>query len=248
MPGREGVFHYRRRPRPAPVYSREHLARRFGERSNRLNMRRAGYSIKLQSSYALALLLLIGAFRIPIRDSNDMEIRMVEQELVTLEDIVQTEQVVKPPPPPRPPIPVEVPDDEVIDDADLQLDAALDLAAVLDVPPPPPPAEEEDDFNEEEIFVVVEQVPEIIGGIARLQTLVKYPEIARKAQMEGTVVVRVVVNKDGTPSDPEVLRSAGVALDKAALEAVMKLQFKPGRQRSRTVRTLMAIPVKFQLS
>ncbi|MBT8400743.1 MAG: energy transducer TonB, partial [Rhodothermia bacterium] len=45
-----------------------------------------------------------------------------------------------------------------------------------------------------------------------------------------------------------ILRSAGAALDKAAQEAVMMLEFKPGRQRNRPVRTLMAIPVKFQLS
>jgi protein TonB len=81
-----------------------------------------------------------------------------------------------------------------------------------------------------------------------LQSLADYPEIARKAQMEGTVVVRVVVNLDGKPSDPDVLRSAGAILDKAAIDAVMKLEFKPGRQRNRPVRTMMAIPVKFQLS
>ncbi len=248
MPGREGVYRYRR-GRPAKLaYESEDLARRFEERSYRARMRRATYWIRIQTAYVLALLVVIGAFHIPIRDSNQEEIKLAQQEIVELEDILQTQQIVKPPPPPRPPVPVEVPDEELIDDEGLDLDASLDIAVALEVPPPPPDADEEDDFDENEIFVAVEQLPEIVGGVARLQTLVKYPELARKAQMEGTVVVQVVVNTDGTPSDPTILRSAGAALDKAAEAAVMKLEFKPGMQRNRAVRTLMAIPVKFQLS
>ena len=249
MPGRETVFRYRPGPRPRAAYTRQHLARRFEERAYRTRMRRAGYMIKLQTAYVLAILVVIGAFKVPLRNSETAEIKMLEQEVVELEDIVQTKQLVKPPPPPRPPVPVEVPNDELIDDETLDLDASLDIAEVLDIPPPPPDTEaSEDDFDENEIFVAVEDSPEIIGGIARLQSLVEYPELARKAQLEGMVVVQVVVNTDGSPSDPQVLRSAGAVLDKAALEAVMMLSFKPGMQRRRAVRTLMAIPVKFQLS
>ncbi len=248
MPGREGVYRYRS-GRPAKrSYTADDLARRFEERSYRGRMRRATYWIRIQTAYVLALLVVIGAFRIPIGGAEQLEIELAQQELVELEDIVQTQQIVKPPPPPRPPVPVEVPDEELIDDEVLDLDASLDIAVALEVPPPPPEADEQDDFDEDEIFVAVEQQPEIVGGVAQLHTLVKYPEIARKAQMEGTVVVQVVVNTDGSPSDPKILRSAGAALDKAAQEAVMKLEFKPGKQRNRPVRTLMAIPVKFQLS
>lgn len=249
LPGREGVFRYRRGRPAQPAFSPEALQVRFASRSSRMRLRRARYWIKVQSGYVVALVLLIGAFRMPIRETQNFEIKMAEQELVELEEIVQTEQLVRPPAPPRPPVPVEVPDDEILDDDELLLDATLDLAEVLDVPPPPPPAQEdEDDFDENEIFVAVEHVPEILGGVAHLQSLVEYPAIARKAQMEGTVVVRVIVNTNGLPSDPEVLRSAGAVLDAAATEAVMKLKFKPGMQRNRAVRTMMAIPVKFKLS
>jgi protein TonB len=225
------------------------LRDRFEDRSEHFGSRGGSYGVRLQAGYVVTLLVLIVAFNLPVQPDSVFEITMVEQELVELEEVVQTKQVAKPPPPPRPPVPVEVPDDEVLDDDDLVLDASLDLAATLDVPPPPPPSEEEEEEEDlNEIFVAVEEMPEIIGGVARLQSLVDYPEIARKAQMEGMVVVRVVVNLDGTPSDPEVIRSAGAALDKAAVEAVMKLEFKPGRQRNRPVRTLMAIPVRFELS
>ncbi|MBT8401621.1 MAG: hypothetical protein KJO98_14180, partial [Rhodothermia bacterium] len=173
MPGREGVYRYRA-GRPAKrAYTREELARRLEQRSFRGRMRKATYWIRIQTAYVLALLVLIGAFNIPIREADQNEIKLAQQELVELEDIVQTQQIVKPPPPPRPPVPVEVPDDEVIDDEGLDLDASLDIAVALEVPPPPPEAEEEDEFDENEIFVAVEQLPEIVGGVAHLQTLVK---------------------------------------------------------------------------
>ncbi len=248
MPGREFVFRYKTPLPDTRSFDQDELRDRLEARTVRLRTRRAGYWIKVQTGYALTLLLLVGAFRIPISQDEGFEIRMAEQELVELEEIVQTKQVKTPPPPPRPPVPVEVPDDELIDDEVLDLDASLDLTAVLDVPPPPPPAPEEDDLDEEEIFIAVEVMPEIIGGLAALHDLVEYPPIARKAQLEGTVVVAVVVNTDGVPSDPKILRSAADPLDKAAVEAVMKLRFKPGMQRNRAVRTIVSIPVHFRLS
>ncbi|MDX1740358.1 MAG: energy transducer TonB [Rhodothermales bacterium] len=250
LAGRETVFRLRVRGRGHAVFSAETLRDRFEDRSDRFESRGGRYGVRLQAGYVVALVLLIVAFNVPVQQDSEFEINLAEQEVVELEEIVQTKQIAKPPPPPRPPVPVEVPDDELLDDDDLVLDASLDLAEVLDVPPPPPPVDEdvEEEEDLDEIFVAVEQMPEIIGGVEYLQSLVDYPELARKAQMEGMVVVRVIVNLDGTPSEPEVIRSAGAALDKAAVQAVMKLEFKPGRQRNRPVRTLMAIPVRFQLS
>ncbi len=249
LSGREDVFRHPPGARSGPSFTAEALRHRFDHRSRRFSGRTGTYRLTLQAGYVVALLILILAFRFPVRSDTPFEIALAEQEIVELEEIVQTKQIVKPPPPPRPPVPVEVPDDEVLDEEDLVLDASLDLAEALDIPPPPPPDdEEEEEENLDEIFVAVEQMPTIIGGVARLQSLVEYPEIARKAQMEGMVVVQVVINVDGSPSDAQVIRSAGAALDRAAVEAVMKLEFEPGRQRNRAVRTLMAIPVRFQLS
>ncbi|NNE47702.1 MAG: energy transducer TonB [Rhodothermales bacterium] len=248
MPGRESVFRYRPQARTHTVFGVETLRDRFEARTESFSERTGSYGIRLQVTYVVALLLMIVAFRAPVSQDSEFQVTLAEQELVELEEIVQTAQITKPPPPPRPPVPVEVADDELLDDDDLVLDASLDIAEALDVPPPPPAAEEEEEEDLDEIFVAVEQMPEIVGGLRYLQSLVDYPELARKAQMEGTVVVRIVVNLDGTPSDPNVLQSAGGILDKAAIEAVMKLEFKPGRQRNRPVRTMMAIPVKFQLS
>ncbi len=71
--------------------------------------------------------------------------------------------------------------------------------------------------------------------------------MARKAGMEGLVVVGFVVEPDGSISSIHVIKSAGKILDQAAIEAVKKLHFKPGKQRGKPVRVRMALPIRFQL-
>ena len=170
------------------------------------------------------------------------------QETVQIEEIKQTEQAQKPPPPPRPPVPVSVSDDVLFDDVELDLDAFLDLdAEILDIPPPPPTPAMADEDEEEEIFVVVEQMPEIIGGNQKVYEHLEYPEIARQAGIEGLVVVQIVVGPDGLPYDPVTVRTGGQVLDEAAVMAVMALKFIPGKQRSKAVPVRLAIPIRFRL-
>jgi protein TonB len=212
---------------------------------------RIQYRTTLLFALAFSLGVVTLAFRADIRRGEDgLDIQLAEQEVVQMEEITQTEQIERPPPPPRPRVPVEVPDDLVFEDEELNFDASLDIdEAVTDLPPPPPQPvfEKEEEPDEMEVFVVVEEMPEIIGGAGKIYELLEYPEIARQAGVEGLVVVQVVIEPDGTPSNPEIARSAGAVLDKAAVEAVMKLKFVPGRQRGKSVRVKMALPIRFKL-
>ena len=210
-----------------------------------------GYRLTIEIGVVLALLVVILFFHIPMRTGQGLEIRVAEQEMVSMEEIQQTAQPEKPPPPPRALTPIAVPDESLPEDLDLNLDASLEIddeVALPTGPPPPPLVElEEAVAEEEEIFVVVEEMPTLIGGIEKLYELIQYPAIARQAGMEGMVVIQFVVAADGTPVDPFVARSAGEALDRAAVDAVMKLTFTPGRQRGRPVPVRFAIPVRFRL-
>ena len=240
------VYRYDPRPsRPKASLPLEVLRRRFGARARRFHAERNRYAIYLQASLAAAVLVVIGAFNLDIQPRESELILGPPQELVTINEILQTRQDVKPPPPPRPQVPVEVPNDEIIEDDDLMLDIPFDLTDPLPLPPPPKEEKPEDDANE--IFLVVEEMPTLIGGIAALSADITYPMIARRAGIEGMVVVRVVIEDTGVPSTPVVIQSAHEILDKAAVEAVLKQRFTPGRQRGRAVRTHMAIPVRFAL-
>jgi len=208
------------------------------------------YKQTIMVGVILSLTVLTTLFRWEIQLGNEgQELRLTSQELVQIDEVAQTEQEVKPPPPPRPPVPVVVPDDVIFEDLDLDLDATLDLnAEISDLPPPPPsPAEPQDDGDTIEIFVVVEQMPEIIGGSQKVYEYLKYPEIARQASIEGMVVIQIVVSAEGVPLDPEVMRSGGQVLDEAATAAVMQLRFIPGKQRGKPVSVRLAIPIRFRL-
>ncbi len=207
------------------------------------------YGLTVQIGMVIALALLIGAFRVNLSTGPVEEFTMEEQEVVQMEEIVQTEQVVKPPPPPRPPVPVEVPNDEILEDDDLDLDASLDIdEPITDLPPPPPPANDEPEPEPEpEIFVIVEQMPELIGGLAELQKKIKYPEIAKKAGVEGRVFVQFIVDEQGNVSNPEVVRGIGAGCDEEALRAIRTAKFKPGKQRGKPVRVKMSLPITFKL-
>ena len=206
---------------------------------------RKKYPLIIEIGLIISLLLLILAFRMKLRPKQEFVITDVKQEIVQIEEIEQTKQIEKPPPPPRPPVPVEVPNDEILEDEVLDIDAELDLDAPLDLPPPPPPAEEEE--PEPEIFIVVEEMPEIIGGMRRIAELIRYPEIAKKAGVEGTVIVQFVVDENGNVRDARVIKGVGAGLDEEALRVVKLLKFKPGKQRGKPVRVRMALPIRFEL-
>ncbi|MGM0506665.1 MAG: energy transducer TonB [Bacteroidota bacterium] len=203
------------------------------------------YTVFYQVGLVLTLLMFIIAMRLDLRSGEDEEYAAEEQEIVEMEEVIQTEQIETPPPPPRPPVPQEVPDDEVIEDVDYDVDAEMDLDGPLDLPPPP---EEEEEEEEEDFFTVVEQMPELIGGLQELQSKIEYPEAARRAGIEGRVYVQFIVNEEGEVEDPQVIRGIGGGADEEALRAVREAEFRPGMQRGRPVRVQYSLPVVFQLS
>ena len=99
-----------------------------------------------------------------------------------------------------------------------------------------------------DVYEVAEVMPEIIGGLAALQARVVYPEAARRAGVEGQVVVQFVVDEGGAVTDLDVLRSPNDLLAEAALKAVRESTFKPGQQRGRPVKVRFAVPVTFRLT
>ena len=211
---------------------------------------RKSYGVVVEIGMIAALLLLILAFRVNLDRGETMEFQQIEQEVVQMEEILQTKQIQKPPPPPKPPVPVEVPNDEIIEDDDLDLDASLDIEEPLaNLPPPPPPEEDEEPEPEPEpeIFVVVEQMPELIGGLGEIQKKIKYPEIARKAGVEGRVIIQFVVDESGSVSEPAVVRGIGAGCDEEALRVVRQAKFKPGKQRGKSVKVKMSLPITFKL-
>ncbi|MCC5905168.1 MAG: energy transducer TonB [Balneolaceae bacterium] len=205
------------------------------------------YTILLETGLILTLIIAIVMVRIELVSADTDLIFVGEQEAIEMEEIVQTQQRETVPPPPRPPVPVPVPNTEIIEDIDIMIDAELDFSAQLALPPPPPAQAEEVAEEEEDFFILVEQMPELIGGMAALQREVVYPERALRANIQGRVYVQFIVNEKGEVENPRVIRGIGGGCDEEAIRVVKLAKFTPGMQRGRPVRVQYNLPVIFMI-
>lgn len=105
----------------------------------------------------------------------------------------------------------------------------------------------EDEKEEEQFYVAVENMPQLKGGLAALQSKIEYPEMAKKAGVQGRVIVEFIVNKEGQPENPRVARGIGGGCDKEALRVIKQAEFKPGQQDGEPVRVKYSLPLTFSL-
>jgi protein TonB len=104
----------------------------------------------------------------------------------------------------------------------------------------------------EEVFTAVEQMPQYPGGEAELlkyiATHIKYPTMAAENNIQGRVVVKFVVKKDGNVGDVVVLRGKDPDLDKEAVRVVKTLpRFIPGKMNGQAVAVWYTLPINFKL-
>ena len=122
------------------------------------------------------------------------------------------------------------------------------LKAKEDIKAPEPPKHEE----ETKIFTVVEQMPLFPGGDAALMAYLRdnihYPTVAAENGVQGRVVVGFVVERDGSITDVNVLRSVDPSLDREAMRVVKGMpRWTPGKQNGSAVRVKYQVPVTFRL-
>ena len=89
------------------------------------------------------------------------------------------------------------------------------------------------------------------GGVSAPELVYKvdpeYSEQARKSKYQGTVVLNLVVQRDGTVRDIRVLSSLGMGLDEKAIDAVKQWRFRPGQKNGQSVDVSAVIEVTFRL-
>lgn len=107
--------------------------------------------------------------------------------------------------------------------------------------------------DREKPFVIVEQMPQYPGGQEEMMKFIsdnlKYPEAAVKEGIEGRVILRFVVRKDGNVSDVEVLRGLDPSCDKEAVRVIKSMpKWVPGRQNGQAVDVYFTLPVRFKLT
>lgn len=89
----------------------------------------------------------------------------------------------------------------------------------------------------------LDQVP-----VPRVQVEPRYPFEMSRAMVTGNVMVAFIVSSTGDVVDAYAVRSSRNEFESAAVEAVMKWKFRPGRKGGRAVSTKMAVPISFTLT
>ena len=75
----------------------------------------------------------------------------------------------------------------------------------------------------------------------------QYPELARRARMEGFVILQATIDKQGNVQNVETLRGLGLGLEDAAIEAVKQWIYTPTIYNGRPVDVLLTVTVDFKL-
>ncbi len=203
------------------------------------------YKIHLEISFILTLLILIAAFKyVPKAKVAETPKKNIGPDITIIDNIDRTDQKTEPPELPKPAEPIVSVEDNLVDIEFAPTD--LDPNANLDKPPARIAVHKKIE-EEDKIFVAVEEMPKIIGGIGAIQSKVQYTELAKRMDVEGTIYVEAVINEEGKVIEAKIIKGLLPDLDEMSLNAVKSTLFKPGKQRGKPVKVRISIPIKFRL-
>lgn len=209
----------------------------------------------LEIGLAVALACTLFAFEYSSRAEEKKELQTPMDEQVEEEIIQITFQNLKPPPPP-PPTPkltdiMEIVEDDSQIDEELEIEDVNDMSEVQDVVDYEDYGDYGEEYSDEEmVYQFVEEMPQFPGGDLQkwLQKQARYPMSALENGISGKVFVQFVVEKDGSVTGVQVVRSVDRDLDNEALRVVKSMpKWKPGRQQDKAVRVKFTVPVNFQM-
>jgi protein TonB len=109
-----------------------------------------------------------------------------------------------------------------------------------------------------ESFVAYDTPPAPHGGFAAIQKNLLYPDEAKKAGIEGRVILNLCIDENGTIIDSKVIKTidsnaepanpkGDYGLSDAALQAVKSIEWEPASQEGKPVKVWVGIPVVFKL-
>ncbi len=180
-----------------------------------------------------SVLILVIFWSIPEPRPRPYAPKKVER--VQMEKVEQTQMIQEPTQPQKVQKPkqvVEAAEGEMVEEDETIADTSLDLeeeAVDSDIPDP-------------DEFIPYSKSPKVVS-----KPTPKYPELARKAGLEGRVVLKVFVDKQGNVKDAILLKGVSKALNEAAENAAYKAKFKPAENNGQPVGVWIAFYYNFTL-
>ncbi|MGD2113471.1 MAG: TonB family protein [Acidobacteriota bacterium] len=200
---------------------------------------------------ALAIAIAVHAvfFFIKIPEWRTAEVQEAEKPKIYVVQQVRF----KPPPPkkqqeiPKPkakkvPIPDPTPDEPEPIRLPEEIESEVDLPetdVIFDIPEGPPPSPEPEG--------PIQVGGDVVPPEKTFNPQPQYTEIARKARLQGVVIVQAIIDKQGTVTNVKVLKGLGMGLDQAAVEAIKKWKFEPATLNGKPVAVYYNLTVNFRL-
>lgn len=197
------------------------------------------------ASLIFSLILTVVVIHTPLPEKKNPEHKIeVPPVIIMVENIPKTRHLVSTPAPAKPyvqgSLPIEVddeimPDEITIEDTNLELNAAPPTLPFSLVP------EEGTTVEEDEIFeyFAVEEEPKILNTV-----IPEYPKFAERAGIEGTIHLKVLVNKKGLVDSVKVIKGPKI-FHKPSIDAANKTTFIPAKQYDKPVACWVIMPFKF---
>ncbi|MDR2882726.1 MAG: energy transducer TonB [Alistipes sp.] len=205
----------------------------------------------MEIGLVIALLAVVGAFSWG-QTEKKVEAMVEVAAAVEEEVVVNTEQEQRQPEA-RPPVAQVLSDiiDVVRNETQITTDYSFDEFTedfVVEVP-----VAVEEELVEDIPLLIAEEMPSFQGGDLNafrtwVQTRLQYPRIASENNIQGTVTLKFVIERDGTLTNIEALNSPDRSLTEEATRVLnTSPKWEPGKQRNRPVRIQYILPVQFQL-
>jgi len=93
----------------------------------------------------------------------------------------------------------------------------------------------------------MEICPEPVGGIEEIESNIVYPQLAEQFKLEGSVMMMAIINNKGIPENIKVIKGLGLGCDEAAIEAVKRTKFVPGRNNGDEITSEVTFKLNFRL-
>lgn len=201
---------------------------------------------------AIVLGLVYAGFELFATQPKDDFVYEMEEEVIIIEDnVIATDQTPLPPPTPQQQqqdVVLNIVKDEVKVNTTFSFSVEIDEDEDIDIYDKIEIIDEP--IEDAPIVRFAEKMPEFIGGpdalYAFLQKNLEYPQSARDNNIEGTVLIEFVVERNGSVSNAKVIVPLFPACDQEAIRVVQMLpKWKPGEQMGKPVRVYFNLPIKF---
>jgi TonB family protein len=202
-------------------------------------------TMKWAIGLAILLHVILAAVRLPeivadTREAEKQKVYVVQQVRFKPPPPQQQQEIPKPrakkvpipDPTPDEPEPIRLPDE-------IQPDVRMpDSDVIFGIPEGPPPVEPTGPIR--------------VGGDVKPPVKItapppQYTEIARKARIQGVVIVEAIIDKDGSVTEVKVLKGLPMGLDQAAVDAVQVWRFQPATLNGKPVAVIYNLTINFQL-